>query len=437
MTISFQYKIITVCLFCSLILHNMQAQYLTVQQAVAITVENNFGILLKQNEIKKLSVNNTAGAAGMLPNLSAGATKTYNVNNTELDFFSGDVRKENGAKSNSTVADATIRWTVFDGLGMFAAKDYLNQLEKAGKADLTAKIEQTIVDVIDKHTEIVLLKKYIATLEENLKLSNARKNIADKKKQIGTGSALSANQSMVDLINDSTTLITQQINYEKAKVDLNQLMALPPDSPVLVDTAITLIKNFAYDTLLQAAQNQNSILQVARYNKMATADYLRMQQALRLPSINLFGGLAFSQSQAEIGVLERSQNMGVNYGASISIPLFDGGSINRQVATSKIDALNAAINVKDKLLDLETQFNQAVTEHKGLLVILQLSQQNVSIAKSNATIALEQYRNGATTDIDFRATQQIAIVAENDLLTAMYKLKVVESKLLQLSGNLY
>lgn len=415
---------------------NIHAQLLTAEQAVAIAIENNFGIKVKRNQVKQLDVNNTAGAAGMLPAVTAGATKTYNINNTELNFFSGESRKVDGAKSNALAADVTLRWTVFDGLQMFAHRDYLNHISKSGNASLNADVEQMVVTVLTKHAEIVLLKKYITSLEENIKLSATRKNIADKKKQIGSGSALSLNQSVVDLINDSSNLITQQITYNKAIADLNTLMALPPSNTILIDTTILLIKNIAYDTLLNAALNQNSNLQVARYNKQAASDMLRMQQALRMPMVNVFGGMAYNQSKAEIGLLEKSRNTGVNYGASIAIPIFDGSQINRQIAISKLEAFNADLLVQNKILHVQSQFRQAVIEHEGLLIILRLNQQNVTVAKSNAAIALEQYRNGTITDIDFRATQQKAIAAESDLMAAIYKLKVAECTLLQLSGQL-
>lgn len=67
---------------------------LTMEEAVKKALENNYNIRIAQNEINIHTANNTAGNAGMLPQVSLNFGQAYNINNTRQEFFWGIYAKE-------------------------------------------------------------------------------------------------------------------------------------------------------------------------------------------------------------------------------------------------------------------------------------------------------------------------------------------------------
>lgn len=412
------------------------AQTLTLADAIKIAVNNNFNVQLSKNSQLINSNNNTIGNAGMLPTLNLNAGQTFNVTNTVQKPFTAPEVTVNNAHSNTFLAAATVNWTVFDGMQMFASKQQLDVIEKSGNVQLQILIEQTIADVIRVYSNIVLQHRFISALYETIKISIDRKTIAGKKKTIGTGSALSYNQSIVDLNNDSLNLLKQQISLFNAKVELNTILGRAAETNFEVDNTIDLINTFNYDSLANAIQSQNPRLQLARYNEIIAQQELRSQQSQRYPQLNLFGGFNFLKSEAETGFLQNNRSIGPNYGATLTYNIFNGFNVNRQVKNAHIEVQNSEISTNQTATNVNNEFVQAANEHKADLQILILEQSNSAIAKSNAEIALQQFKIGSITDVDFRETQVKAINAESALLITIFQTKVLETQLLRLSGNL-
>lgn len=412
------------------------AQLLTLQDAITIALNNNYNIQLSKNNQQINSNNNDIGNAGMLPSLNLNAVQTYNVNNTVQKPFTSPETTVNNAHSNSLVAAATINWTVFDGMMMFALKQQLDAIEKSGNVRLQILVEQTIADVIGAYSNIVLQQRFIAALYETIKISIDRKSIAEKKKTIGTGSALSYNQSVVDLNNDSLNLLKQQISLFNARVQLNTILARPAETIFEVENNIDLISTFNYDSLATALQNQNPRLQLARYDEVIAQKELRVQQSQRYPQVNLFGGYNYLKSASETGFLQSNQSAGPTYGATLNFTIFNGGNVNRQVKNAQIQVESSEINTRQTTTNVSNEFTQAANEHRADLQILILEQSNSAIAKNNADIALQQFKIGSITDVDFRETQVKAINAESSLLITIFETKVLETQLLRLTGNL-
>jgi outer membrane protein TolC len=70
------------------------------------------------------------------------------------------------------------------------------------------------------------------------------------------------------------------------------------------------------------------------------------------------------------------------------------------------------------------------------LEILKLEEENVSVAKENVDLAIEQMRLGTISPIEFRDVQKNYVEAQSRLSGAKYNAKVSESDLLKQSGQL-
>lgn len=76
---------------------NAIAQTLTLVEARALTLSNNYGIQIQQLNSDITALQNSAGYAGMLPTISATAAYNTELTNSEQKYFSGDVRSVTNA----------------------------------------------------------------------------------------------------------------------------------------------------------------------------------------------------------------------------------------------------------------------------------------------------------------------------------------------------
>ena len=183
------------------------AQVITADEAVRIAVEQNYGIKLARLDTRRAELLNTAGNAGMLPNVDAVGQYAVDNSSTKQTFFSGEVRERDNADQRVLDAAVQLNWTVFDGLAMFAAKDRLEALELIGQTQLRQQIEATTYDVLSTYYRLVQLRKAIDVQREGVRISRARVSIAEAGKRIVTASGLAGVQAQLDLSTDSAAVL--------------------------------------------------------------------------------------------------------------------------------------------------------------------------------------------------------------------------------------
>ena len=114
-----------------------QAQeVLTLEEAIRQGLENNFAIQVAQNDQQVVTNDNRAGNAGMLPTLDLEASKSYQRQNVDLEIQGSEGTfnvSRDWAKSDRLNAAARLNWTIFDGLGMFMAKNRLRSIQEWGE----------------------------------------------------------------------------------------------------------------------------------------------------------------------------------------------------------------------------------------------------------------------------------------------------------------
>ena len=95
----------------------MNAQVLTPDEAVLLTLDHNYGIQIASNTVKVAENNTSIFNSGYLPTLTGNAGATYNLDNTEAEFSNGNTTVLNGAESSRYNASVNLNYTLFDGLG--------------------------------------------------------------------------------------------------------------------------------------------------------------------------------------------------------------------------------------------------------------------------------------------------------------------------------
>ncbi|HQV51663.1 MAG: TolC family protein [Flavobacteriales bacterium] len=427
----------TIALFLALCTTGLFAQeMLTADDAVRIAVEQNHGIRLARLDARSAELLNNAGQAGMLPTVDAVGSYSVDNSSTKQTFFSGEVREADNADSRVLDGAVQLNWTVFDGLAMFAAKDRLEALELIGQTRLRQEIEATVYDVLAAYYQVVQLRKGIAVQREGVRISDERLEIARAGQRIGSASGLAVVQAQLDQSADSAAVLDLLVQESAAVARVNALMGNAPATELALGTDIPSTQPMEFGEIQQAARNANSVLQLARQERIAADFSVKQLRGALLPQVDVFGNYGYTKSTSAVGFLQSNRSIGPDYGARIYIPLFNGAQANKAMQVAKLTREQAAISTEQAELMLEESLLNAWTDHTTANQRVALEQSNLSGARTQTDVALESYRLGAITAVELREVQQGLITAEQRLLAAQYEAKLAELQLKWLAGEL-
>lgn len=417
-------------------LASAQDSLLTLQQAVSLALEQNYGIRLARIDQQIAENNVTIGNAGMLPNLNLAGNQSTSITNTEQEFINGDEVQRNGARSSTLSVGAYLNWTLFDGLGMFATYDKLEALNQLSRANLQVLISNTVAAVQETYYDLVLQQQAVAVAEQSLALTDERMDLAQYRFEIGSGSKLEYLNAQVDYNADLNQLTQQREALESARIRLNTLLGRSPQPLQPTLDTITNSGNLEYASLLAAMEAQNPETNAARWNSRVREQELREAKAQRYPEIGLQGDYAYNRSQSEAGFLLSNRNNGFTFGLTASMPIFNGFNINRAIENARMRWESNQLQEEALQVELEGDLATLFLTYQTNLDLIELEEQNLSVARENLDVSRESYEAGGISALELRETQQNYVDAQYRLLLAQYRAKVAEIELRLLSGEL-
>ncbi|RYY72226.1 MAG: TolC family protein [Chitinophagaceae bacterium] len=415
-------------------------QLLTVEEAVAAALQNNYDIRLIRNDSVLAALNNSYAYAAFLPRLNAQAGYVFNNNNIKQKLADGSERDRKGVRSNNLQSSINLNWTIFDGFKMFATRDKLQEILSLGEIAVRNQVVNSSSDVIKTYYNIVRQKQQLKAIEEQMQLNETLLEQAEKRLSVGLGAKPAILQARVDLNAQRAARLRQLTLIDQLKQQLNQLMVMAAETRYEVSDSIPFDNSLVVtDIMAQADQNSPEIL-LAKQNIKIAQLTLKEARADRWPVVSFNSAYNFNRTINNEVVNNFStllnRNAGFNYGLSATIPLFNGYNVQRQIKIAKID-----IDYQTTLYDYQrwrtnTAVSIAFKDYELQKQTLALEEENIVLAKENVFIASERLRLGITTFVELREAQQSLEEAYNRLIAARYDTKVAETELLRLKGDL-
>ncbi len=419
---------------------------LTLDEAIAIALKNNYSIQLSRNDSMVAQLNNSYRDAALYPTLNANTGITFNNNDQLQKFSDGTTRERNGVKSSNLQAALSLNWTLFDGMKMFATRDKVAEFVKLGELGIKNQVVNTVADVINTYYNIVRLKQQVKAVDEQISINEERVKLAEYKLDIGVGAKPDVLQSKVDL-NAQKALKLEQMNaIEQQKEILNQLLnakAAAADSPSTfyeVSDSIPINTAISLGDVQAGIESTNPLLLLAKKNIDIARLTLKERIADKYPTVGFSSNYNFSKTdnKAVVNPFQPlfSRNNGFNYGFTASIPIFNRYNVKRQIQQAKLD-----INYQQLIYDnqqslLSLSVINAYKDYEQQKKALALEEENILLARENVNIVLQVYKLNSTTLIQLKEAQLSLQQAYNRLIAARYNAKLAETELMRLKGEL-
>lgn len=413
----------------------MAQTQLSLEEAIGIGLENNYGLNIFENQSAIAENNRTLGNAGFLPSLELSGSRSESIEDNEFSA-GGQTQVTNGARSTATNASLNLNWTIFDGLGMFRTYDLLGVLEEISNTELRLEIENLVRQITISYYDIVRIENQMRVLENTVDVSLERIQIEETKLDLGSGSEVELLQARTDLNADRSALLREGIVLNEAIIALNQLMARAPETDFTVAGIIPIQRGLDEAYLYERTMAENSELELARMEQNAAALQVQQVRAERFPEILLNSGYSYNRNEAGGGFFQFNETTGFSVGLTARVNLFNGFNTNRRIENARITRKNTELQLEESRLLIRSRFRTLFRTYQNNLELVDLEQDNLSNAEETLEIALERFRLGDISSLELREAQRSFLESENRLINARFEAKFAETELLRLSGEL-
>jgi len=409
---------------------------LSLSDAIAIGLENNYQIRISDENLKISQNNNTAGAAGRYPSIDFTAIQGNSFDNSQ-NLIDPDTRDK--LTTNFIAPAVNLNWTIFDGFRVNITRENLRSLEELSEGQSAVVIESTVQSIILAYYNILLQEEKLRVFEEVKKLSGDRLEYMEVKQQFGSAVTYDVLQANDAFLSDSVNFLLQELNLKNATLLLKLLLAVDQSVQFkLTDEFTVEINDYTLDDLMDKMLANNKNLQNQYINQKILENSTDLARSGYYPGLYLGAGADYANSRFKYSGEDPNTSYSFGYYANftLSFNLFNGGATRRAVQNALINEDIGIITVSEMTKALS---NQLVNQfdlfgiRKQLLMVAEAAEESTGL---NLQISEDKFKSGAINSFNYRDIQLRYLNSSINRLEAIYNLIDTETELLRLTGGI-
>lgn len=406
---------------------------ITLEQCIERALEANYSIKMIRNQ-EKIAANDL-NYSPFLPTLGVTAGQKQMINDSKTTT-NGENRELNNSRSDALTAGVALNWRLFDGLGMFVTQEKYQEMLTIGELNTQMAIENLIVNVSASYYNVIMQHSKLDAARHSLGLSTERYKEARDKYMLGVLSGLDAQQAKLDLNADSSNYMKQKELLKSAYIALNLSMNADLQQAMYVRDSITLLEPLVFSELNDKMLELNTTLMIGRRDRKVSELDMKLARAALFPTLDFAAGYNYSRTKAPEAATSLNRTNGPYWGFSVSMDVFNRLDNRKRIKNARLDMENADLSYQDAELQLKADLAQLYNTYENNLQIVSFEKESAAVAFENLDAALEKYKLGTLSGIEFREFQRSYIDAVDREVTAAYQAKVSELSLLLISGEL-
>ncbi len=413
------------------------AQDITLEDAIALGLKNNFDIQIARNNAEISDNNKGLGTAGFLPTLNANGS--YSL--TDSDVESNSATSMGDTETDIKSAKVSLNWTLFDGFQMFANKSRYNALARLGKYQARNAIENSVVGISRAYFNLVQQEQLLDVAQDSRDVSDSRLSKERVRKELGGASSTDLLNAQVAFNRDQSHLLNQQLAVAIAQEELNLALGQDPATSLKVSEVIVIPEmNLAYDDLMKLAHDHNAALKVSEQNVTVADQSVKSTRSTFMPRLALTADYGYTDRTVSPDLSQYSdqttETTDATIGLALTFNIFNGNRDNIAYRNARIEANNRKLALRDARNRLAGNVKQTYDTYSKQIELLALEEQNVQAARQNLELQQDRYRLGATSSLEFRDAQVSLIQAQSALIAARFQARISRLELDQLTGEL-
>lgn len=423
--------ILSVLFLCCMATQAQNAMSLS--DCIEKALESNYEIKIAKND--DIANRNDVNYGQFMPTLSgSGSQRESNMDSKRTDA-SGEDRNFSNSITRNLSANVNLNWRIFDGLAMFTTLAKRKEFVRMGELKTQLAVENLIARVNNGYYNVLVQQELLRASIQTYRLSEQRYRAAQKKYALGTLSGLELRQSKLDLNADSSRLAEQHELLRSAYINLNTLMNGDLQAIGYVKDSIVLLPMLQREDVENQMLVNNTSLQLAKKDIRVTELDLKLARAALFPTLDFSTGYSYSQAKTPSSISTYSQSNGFFWGFTLNVPLFNQLENKRKIKNAQIDIENKDLTYQELELQTRSDMAQLYNSYENSLLMVGFETESANVAYETLLAAMERYRLGNLSGLEFREFQRSYLDAITRKVTAEFQAKSAEISLLLLSGN--
>lgn len=409
---------------------------MTLEKALSIGLENNFGIQIADKSIQIAENNNTWARAGKTPTVDLNGFFNNNLvnDNNPASFLQGTYY--NGGLG----ATANANWIVYNGGRIQLNKEQLNVAVDQQILNKSSDINLLFRTIYQQYYEVVFQQEQLAVLNQVMVLSQDRLAYEITKKEFGSSNAYNLLQFESAVLADTNAIVNQEQGVEIAKRNLyNTLDMSSYESYTFGERLSIVVEDIDADKLKKSLSEENytlkSLQMIAALNILNSG----IAESANKPTVSVSGSIGFAKNGFKF--FADDPNTGDPFpffpstrftggiGANLSWNLYDGGVRNDDIQSAKMQQEVDRLSILQAKTELNNQLDILIDSYYNQLELLDLTDRQIQIAQQNLQITEERFKAGLLTSLDYRNVQTQYLNAAYSKVGAIYTLLITKSEI--------
>jgi len=426
-----------ICILFCFTAESYSQKVLSLNEAIKIAVEKNTLLQKQNNNLESSKSSIKASFGNFLPTLGAQAGWEW----TRSEQESGQKYIQNVGvipvgktivENRQYTAGAGTNWTLFNGLSNFNSYDQSKVNYQAAELSIQRLKQDVVFQTISLYYSIVNYQTLLKVKEEDLVWNQKNLETVNAKNQLGAVTMADVYAQQVRLGNAELDMIKIKNSLETAKSDLLNYLSLDvfsnytfPDTLSISGNTILQQDNETIKNLVDEAINHRPDYQSAKLSILSASKGVDIAKGSYYPQLT--NSMNYYTSSNAINSMFKSNTYSI--GLTLSIPLFEGFSIDNQVQYAEVNYKNKQIELTELEKDIKKKIQQTYLDLQASQKSVEVSKRNVISAEENRKIEEEKYSLGSGTLLNVLIANSEYNNAQTSLINTMFSLTVLKEQL--------
>ncbi|RAP31465.1 hypothetical protein DID78_01360 [Candidatus Marinamargulisbacteria bacterium SCGC AG-343-D04] len=423
------------CLY--LLITSVEGKLLTLSDVIQLTLENN---LEKQIQTTSFTINkniSTIAESGLLPSIDFSYNSSNSTSDSSTTLSTGGILSGSNSNSSTNASTISLTQTLQHITVPFYTYKKLKQRTLQEQFRLELFIEELLLESISLFFDSVRLEKNLSLLKETLNNEELHYQKIQDQYKLGVSSLIELLETKKHLNTHKKNIISTEKQLSQHTLKLNHLMGNHLDDAINVNESIELNETLHLTELLNSASTHNLSIKIANQSKILTETEAKLIFSNIYPTLSLSLDYYNTESSANSGFITASDSSGTQVSGSLIWNIFNGGQDRNKIKNIKL--------AKTLTLKKQEQTKKVVQkEIKSIFVDYTSSKQIFKLLKENITTQLKHvkqsehlFETGQLSITDLQSSQLNYLESKKEYNNMMLTLKLIELRLLQLSGKLH
>ncbi len=405
-------------------------------QAIDIAVAQSPAFASQRAQYRAIAAKYASEKSALFPNISGTATITRNygslgTSGSGSGSGSGSSSASAGTYVTTEDARANVTQLIYDGGRVIAGIRSAKEADIAGRDTLVRDLQTLAFNVANAYYGVLQAKASVEADAALVRQFEAEENVVNA--QIRTGAAARSDLAAAQFQTAQArgALITAQGAEIGAESTFATTLGLDADTavnPQPLSKNPPQMKTLDYLASLAEALQARPDYLAAEHTLESSKEGVRFAKLARFPQIDFNASSGSSRTLIETPKLATPFSGSGSIGATVSVPIFDQGLTNYNVATaaSQLDQAQAALT--QTRLTVQSDVRGALANLISARASLVQANAELQSATVNSQATAARYKVGAATITDIVTANASLSTAERDQITAVYNERLAEER---------